>query len=378
MDVESTLTALEASLGDPPAAEDVKTAQNLVWQVFGKEYRPLPLRTKAELSDTELRLARVLAKVRVSATSYVGLPALREDIARFVGDAPSGPADLEIEVGGASVPYWMAIAHVAHGLLDERTTLDAIANTETAAAWHEVVTTFPYSLWQPLAPDADSYKKGIAVRQGDEAWALEHRLRLVSMLVRACPPDAAAQAADALLAASNPSPLSAAVLVEALLATDLDARTVPLLPIALRHPSLGLCEHVLSLFPEERRAELVLLRPIYAAANRGDVIRGKTVEHGWVQFVTPRDCTDLAQRHPSPQITEHILRGIERHAELAASGELKASRRFAPLPEKSLLAYFQAAGAEAVPELEAAQGGAAADFVAKALKKARRKKSKQK
>ena len=105
-------------------------------------------------------------------------------------------------------------------------------------------------------------------------------------------------------------------------------------------------------------------------------IRGKTVEHGWVQFVTPRDCTDLAQRHPSPQITEHILRGIERHAELAASGELKASRRFAPLPEKSLLAYFQAAGAEAVPELEAAQGGAAADFVAKALKKARRKKSK--
>ena len=181
MDVESTLTALEASLGDPPAAEDVKTAQNLVWLVFGKEYRPLPLRTKAELSDTELRLARVLAKVRVSATSYVGLPALREDIARFVGDAPSGPADLEIEVGGASVPYWMAIAHVAHGLLDERTTLDAIANTETAAAWHEVVTTFPYSLWQPLAPDADSYKKGIAVRQGDEAWALEHRLRLVSM-----------------------------------------------------------------------------------------------------------------------------------------------------------------------------------------------------
>lgn len=188
-DLPARLDEIEAALQvDPKDRATRRRLGELAEAVFGRGARwaPYPKRPFTDLDEVARRYVRLVAQVGGGpALQYAGLTP-PWGLARYVGLAPAGPADLPVPLDGRAVPFWILATHVGSGSVDGAAAHAALADLDPAAlldAWTEVAdgrALDALQCWTVVAKEADIplTRRRLAYQARLFAWMGEVAARL--------------------------------------------------------------------------------------------------------------------------------------------------------------------------------------------------------
>lgn len=143
-DLSTRLGELETAFAaDPKDRATWRAIGGLVEFVFGRgaRWEPYPKRPFADLDPLARRYVTLVARMGGGPSLHFAGLAPPWALGRYCGTEPGGPADVQVQLDGRRVPFWILATHVGSGSVDATSALAALTDLEPAAllaAWTEV------------------------------------------------------------------------------------------------------------------------------------------------------------------------------------------------------------------------------------------------
>lgn len=157
--IEARVASFEQAIAQKskyPERAFIKLLDELLLDVFGRAWRPLPFRRPASLTDVERRTLTVYTDYGVAMyphLTHAGLPQLREPTRRLLGLASPALDDALVLVNGEELPVRCAAADAVFGGASLEPIVRAIAALPDAAKiFVEYASVRGSITWAPLAP----------------------------------------------------------------------------------------------------------------------------------------------------------------------------------------------------------------------------------